>query len=146
VGVDGQALDEAAFPAGAGQVVHHGNGHGEESLEATLDGVAGDGDGEVGVSAAGLAVEDQAPLVDHEVRDEVGAHLRKAQGRMQHEIEVVHGLQDGEAGAANRRWTRVCWEPRIFAKKPVDILERFELETPVDFLWEERSVTWTPRR
>jgi hypothetical protein len=98
VGVARDCLAEAALAAGDGELLDERGGGDEEGVEAVLDGPVGDGDGEVGLPAAGLAVEDErAPLGD-EVGREVGADEGEPDRGLVGEVEVVDGLEEGETG------------------------------------------------
>src|SRR5215469_6830567 len=54
-------------------------------------------------AAAGLTVKDQGATLGDEVRPEIGAEQRLSQSRLQGEIELINGLEEGKvslAGAA----------------------------------------------
>jgi hypothetical protein len=72
----------------------------EERLEAVLDGAVGDRDREVGLPATGLAMKDQRAALADEVGAEIRADERGPQTRLQREVEVVDGLEVGEASPA----------------------------------------------
>ena len=100
VGVGREGLDETSLATGAREIVDERSGGGEERLEAVLDGTVRDGDGQVGLAAARLAGEDQAAALGDEVGRERGAEQREPQRRLVGEVELVNGLEEGEAGAA----------------------------------------------
>jgi len=90
----------------------------EERLEAVLAGAVGDGDGEVGLSAAGLAVKDERAAFADEVWTEVRTDEGGSQARL--EREVVERLEVRESGAAREALSvrysravsprsRICW-------------------------------------
>lgn len=101
VGVGGQDVAEAVLAAGGGQLVDEGRDGGEARLEAVLDGAVGEGDGQVGFPRATRAAGDQAMAL----RDELGAEEAAAQGEadtgLEGEVELLDGLEEGEAGAAD---------------------------------------------
>lgn len=110
VGVVGDRLAQAALAAGDGKLLDERGGGDEEGVEAVLDGPVGDGDGEVGLPAPGLAVEDERPPLGDEVGREVGADEREPHGGLVGEVEVVDGLEEGEA-----RIPGGLLEPRLLA-------------------------------
>jgi len=54
----------------------------------------------MGFSSAGLAVQDQRAALGDEVRPEIGAEQGLPQARLQGEIELIDGLEEGEMRAA----------------------------------------------
>jgi hypothetical protein len=94
-----ERVGEAACAERGGEVVDELGCRDEERVESVLDGAVRDGDREMRLPAAGLAGEDEAATVGDEVRRERGAEQREAQRRLQAEIEVVDGLEEGEARA-----------------------------------------------
>jgi len=101
VGVAGEGLCEAARAEGGGEVIDELGGGDEEGIEAILDGAVGDGDGEVGFASTGLADEEKGAAVGDEVGGEHGADEGEAERGLEGEVEVVDGLEEGEAGAAS---------------------------------------------
>jgi hypothetical protein len=100
MGVGREGLHEASLATGAREIVDERGGGGEERLEAVLDGAVREGDGEVRLAAARLAGEDQATALGDEVGRERGAEQREPQRRLVREVELLDGLEEGEAGAA----------------------------------------------
>jgi hypothetical protein len=94
-----ESIGEATLAEGCGEIVDELGGGDEQRVEAVLDGAVGDRDGEVGLPATGLASEDETPAVGDEVRRERRAEQREAQRRLEREVEVVDGLEEGEARA-----------------------------------------------
>ena len=90
----GQRCAEAPGLAGGGQVVDEFGGGDEAGSEAVLDGAVGDGDGEVGLASAGLALEDQAPAFAHEFGTKEGAEVALAQDGLEREVVFLDGLQE----------------------------------------------------
>jgi len=79
-----------------------------QGLEAILDGTIADGYCQMGFPAAGLAVKNQrAPLGD-EFGPEVGTEQGRTQCRLQTEVELLNGLEEGEMGLRVKRCKRVC--------------------------------------
>jgi len=81
-------------------------------------------------AAAGLAVQDQGAALSDEVRSQIGTEQRLPQSRLQSEIELINGLEEGKvslAGAALQagclRWaTSSAAEEREVAIGPVFLL------------------------
>ena len=73
MGVGGESLGQAPGAKGGRELVDELGGGDEESVESVLDGAVGDGHGQVGLAAAGLAREDQAAALGDEVGAESGA-------------------------------------------------------------------------
>ena len=61
-----------------------------------------------GFAAAGLAVKNQRAPFGDEIRPEVGTEQGQTQGRLQTEVELLNGLEEGEVGLAGKRCKRVC--------------------------------------
>jgi hypothetical protein len=100
-GVGGQGLAQLGLAARPGQVVDQLSGGGEACCEAVLDGAVADGDGQVGLATAGLAEEDQVAPLGDQLRSQVGPQQGEAQAGLEGEVEVLDGLQVGEAGLAD---------------------------------------------
>jgi hypothetical protein len=107
MGVGREGLGEAPLTEGGRELVDELGGRGEESIEAVLDGPVGDGDGEVCLAASRLAQEDEAASFGDEVGGESGAEERQPHGGLEGEVEVVDGLEEGEAGPS-RESTETC--------------------------------------
>ena len=100
IGLEG--IDEAALAAGAGgEVVDERGGAGEEGVEAVLDGLVGDGGGQMRLAADAAAGEDQVATLRHELGREAGAEQGPAQFGLDGEVELLDGLEQGEAGLAH---------------------------------------------
>jgi hypothetical protein len=94
-----ERIGEPPVAEGSGEIVDQlGCGH-EERVEAVLDRAVGDGDGEVGLPATGPAGEDEAPAIGDEVGRQRRAEQREPQRRLEAEVEVIDGLEEGEARA-----------------------------------------------
>lgn len=103
VGADvaSDGIAEPALAAGGGEVVDEIGAGGEEGVEAVMQGAVGDGDGEVGLTATGFALEDDGAALGDEVRGEQGADGGEAQRRLVGEVELLDGAEEGEAGGAH---------------------------------------------
>ena len=75
----------------------------EERVEAVLHGAVRDGDREVGLPAARLALEDDRVPLGDEVGREQRANRREAQRRLVGEVEFVDGAQEGKLRLRGRR-------------------------------------------
>src|SRR6266436_1383854 len=101
--VGGQRLLQKAFGAGVRQMLDEFGGRGAKSLEAILDGAIARGHGEMSFAAALRAVEDQGAALGDEVRSQIGTEQRLPQSRLQSEIELINGFEEGKvslSGAA----------------------------------------------
>ena len=56
----------------------------------------------MGFPAAGLAVENQRAAFGDEIRPEVGTEQGLTQCRLQTEVELLNGLEEGEVGLAGK--------------------------------------------
>jgi len=83
-----------------GDVGDHVFGVGEVAAVAGLDGQGGDGDGEVGLAAAGLAEEQDRATVVHETQGGEVVDELSVDGRLELEVELVDRLAEREAGVA----------------------------------------------
>jgi hypothetical protein len=75
----------------------------QKRLETILDGAIANGHAEMSFAAAGLTVKDQGTALSDEVRSEIGTEQRLSQRRLQSEVELINGLEEGKvslAGAA----------------------------------------------
>ena len=98
--VAGERIGEPTLARGDGEVLDELGGGDEEGVEAVLDRAVADGDGDVGLAAAGLAVKDERAAVGDEVGRQRRAEQRELDGALVGEVEVVDGLEEGEAAAA----------------------------------------------
>lgn len=101
VGVGGQGLAQAARAAGAGQVVDEGRRGDEARGEAALDGLVGDGDGEVRLPSASFPEQDEVASLGDQLGAEVAAEQGEPEVALEGEVEVVDRLHEGEAGVAH---------------------------------------------
>lgn len=99
VRVGGQGRAEPPAAEGSRQGIDEFRGGHEARVEAILDGPIGERDGEMRFPAPRLARQDQIAALGDEVRGERGAEEREADRRLPREVEVVDGLEEGEAGA-----------------------------------------------
>ena len=94
-----QRLLEMSSLASVGEILDQFRRGGEERLEAVLDGAVPDGHRQMGLSPAGLTVQDQRPSIGDEVQPEVGADHGFPECRLQREVELVDGLEEREVRA-----------------------------------------------
>jgi hypothetical protein len=94
-----QDVAEPALAGGGGQLVDEGGRRGEAGLEAVLDGAVGDGDGQVRLAGATGPAGDQAKALGDELGPEDAAEQSQADAGLEGEVELLDGLQEGEAGA-----------------------------------------------
>ena len=85
---------------GVGEIFDKLGGGGEQSLETILDGAVCDGNREMSFATAGFAIKNQRSSLGDEVRSEVGTEQRLPESRLQSEIELIDGLEEGEVRAA----------------------------------------------
>ena len=85
---------------GVGEILDELGGGGKQSLETVLDGAVCDGDRQMGFATAGFARQDQRSSFGDKVRSEVGTEERLPKSRLQSEIELIDGLEEGEMRAA----------------------------------------------
>ncbi len=100
---------------GLDQGLDHGIGGGEVAAVAGLDRGDGQGNGEVGLAAAGLAQEhDRSLFVDEPQGGEVGDELAVNRG-LEVEIEVGDAAVEREAGVAHP-----CGQPAVSVRGGLD--------------------------
>ena len=102
VRVGGQRLLELSLGAGVGETLDQFCSRGAERLEAVLDSPIADGHRQVGLAAAGLAVQDERTSFADKVGPKIGAEERLAKGRLEREIELVNGLEERKVGAPSQ--------------------------------------------
>src|SRR5438552_18414964 len=95
-GVVDEGLMEMAPLTGVGEIFDKLGGGGEQSLETILDGAVCDGNREMSFATAGFAIKNQRSSLGDEVRSEVGTEQRLPESRLQSEIELIDGLEEGE--------------------------------------------------
>ncbi len=111
VGVRRQGGRQFARAEGGREVVDERGRRGEEGIEAVLNRAIGDGDGQVGLPASGLAGEDERPPVGHEIGREGRSQDGHPQRALVGEIEIVDRLE--------KRKVRTAREPRQSGLLPV---------------------------
>ncbi len=116
-----ERVAHGAVTTGGGQVVDELRRGREERIEAVLHRAVRDGDGEVRLAAARLALEDDRMTFGDEVRGEQRADGREAQARLVGEVELLDGAQEGKAGGADG-----ASEPRAAAMRDLLREEREE--------------------
>src|SRR5712691_3383439 len=112
VSIGRERLLEVSSLASIGEILDEFRRGGEERLEAVLDGSVPDGHRQMGLSSAGLAVQDQRPSLGDEVQPEVGADYRFPECRLQREVELVDGLEEREVCAP-----RAALQSRLFPSR-----------------------------
>ena len=102
VGVDVglQRLLQLSLPAGIGEIFDQLCGGGEVGFEAVSDGAMTDGHRQVSLSPAGLTVQNQGASFGDEVRSQVGTEQSLTKRRLQAEVELVDGFEEGKVRAA----------------------------------------------
>jgi hypothetical protein len=95
---DLSGLAEPAITRGGDEIVDQPAGANEARGESVLDGAVADGAGEVCLSAAGSAREDEVASFADELGPELGAELLSAEAGLEDEVEVLDGLDEREAG------------------------------------------------
>src|SRR4029077_17616455 len=88
--------------AGIGKLFHEFCGVDAQGLEAILDGAIADGDSQGSLPATGLATENQRAALADKIRPEVGTEQGQTQCRLQTEVELVNGLEEGKVGLAGQ--------------------------------------------
>jgi hypothetical protein len=99
-----EALDgvlHASVLCGAAEFLDELCGGDKEGVEAVEDRFVSDGDGEMGLTPAGLALEDEAGAGGDELWSEEAAEQDLSQGGLEREVEFLDGLEEWEACLAD---------------------------------------------
>src|SRR2546426_215277 len=111
------ALQDAVEDGGR-QILDQFRGRGEKSFETVLDGAIADGHRQMGLTAPGLAVQDERTSFADKVGPQIGAEERLAKRRLEREIELVHGLEERKVGAPSQALqTRLLPSGHLFGEQ-----------------------------
>ncbi len=99
VRVGSQRLPQPALSARRGELVDEMRCRHEPSVRPVLDRLVGDGDRHVRLSGPRRPVEEEVPSLEDELGAEVAPEQLLAQPRLEDEVELFDGPQEGEPGS-----------------------------------------------